>query len=127
MERNAAEGGSPAAAEGEVLTQLDILIRLYEGAIRFLDEAIAACEAGQVASFKERLGRGRRIIEEFRKTLDFERGGAVPSQLDDLYAFMLDSLAQAELTHEVPYIQRVVEQLRTLLEGWRGAKTAGIP
>ncbi|MBF0146010.1 MAG: flagellar export chaperone FliS [Magnetococcales bacterium] len=101
---------------------LDILIQLYEGCIKFLNQASEACENGRVDDFKDRLQRGQKIIEHFQNTLDYEKGGQVPNQLNDLYTYMLDSLIQSGLTHETDYIQRVVEQLEILLEGWRGAR-----
>lgn len=103
-------------------SQLEVLIQLYEGCIQFLEQAERACEDGRVAEFKHWMQRGRRIIEEFRKTLDFSQGGQVSAQLNDLYGFMLDSLTQAGLTHESEYIHRVIEQLNVLLEGWRGLR-----
>lgn len=103
-------------------TGLEILIQLYEGCINFLDEAILASEEGRVEDFDNRLMRGRRIVEHFQNTLDFEQGGPVPAQLNDLYTFMLDSLTQADLTHETRYIRQVTEQLEILLDGWRGAR-----
>lgn len=105
---------------GHVPSPLDVLIQLYEGAIDFLERAVEACDDGRVDEFKELLVRGRLIIEEFQKTLDFEKGGQVPAQLNDLYEFMLDSLTQADLTHDTQYIQRVIGHLSVLLEGWRG-------
>ena len=101
---------------------LDVLIQLYEGCIKFLGEASQACDDGRVEDFNDRLMRGRRIIEHFQNTLDFEQGGPVPNQLNDLYTFMLDSLTQADLTHETKYIEQVVSQLKTLLDDWCGAK-----
>ncbi|MBF0108999.1 MAG: flagellar export chaperone FliS [Magnetococcales bacterium] len=101
---------------------LDILIQLYEGCIGFLNQASEACENGRVDDFKDRLYRGQRIIEHFQNTLDYEQGGQVPNQLNDLYNFMLDNLTQSGLTHETDYIDQVVEQLEILLDGWRGAR-----
>ena len=109
------------AAE-HVPSGLEVLIQLYEGCINFLEEAAEACEDGRVEDFNDRLLRGRRIVEHFQSTLDFEQGGPVPNQLNDLYTFMLDSLTQADLTHETKYIHRVNEQLSILLDGWRGAQ-----
>lgn len=109
----------PPVAE-ENLSQLEVLIQLYEGSIQFLEQAAIACEDGRVAEFKHWMQRGRRIIEEFQRTLDFTQGGQVPAQLNDLYGYMLDSLTQAGLTHEAEFIHRVIEQLRILLDGWRG-------
>ncbi|MBF0447586.1 MAG: flagellar export chaperone FliS [Magnetococcales bacterium] len=111
-----------AQSSEPVPSGLDILIQLYEGCISFLGEAAEACEAGQVENFNDRLLRARRIIEHFQETLDFEQGGPVPNQLNDLYTFMLDALTQADLTHETKYIQQVTDQLVVLLDGWRGAQ-----
>ncbi|MBF0179855.1 MAG: flagellar export chaperone FliS [Magnetococcales bacterium] len=115
----------PPPVEEEGASQLDILIQLYEGCIHFLEEASQACDQGQVAEFKHWMQRGRRIIEEFQNTLDFTQGGQVPAQLNDLYQYMLDSLTQAGLTHDSLFIQRVIEQLRVLLEGWQGVRSSG--
>ncbi|MBF0624261.1 MAG: flagellar export chaperone FliS [Magnetococcales bacterium] len=104
------------------MTPLGMLIRLYEGAIDFLSQSEQALKEQRIDAFKERLERGARIIREFQRTLNFKTGGQVSAQLNDLYTFMLDSLKQAELTHEPLYIQRVTRQLNTLLDGWRGAQ-----
>ncbi|MBF0096593.1 MAG: flagellar export chaperone FliS [Magnetococcales bacterium] len=123
MEVSSQKAGALDAAD---LSPLEILIQLYEGAIRFLEQATEACEEGMVDEFKESLGRGQRIIEEFQRTLDFTQGSGVSNQLNDLYGFMLDNLAQAKLTHDVQYIQQVIKNLQILLDGWRGADTAQV-
>ncbi|MGN7611467.1 flagellar export chaperone FliS [Magnetococcales bacterium HHB-1] len=110
------------SAGEQPLNQLSLLIRLYEGAIRFLSEAASSCKEGEVENFKDKLSRGRRIIEEFQKTLDYKQGGQLTAQLNDLYDFMLNSLTQADLTHDPLYIERVILHLRTLLDGWQGAQ-----
>lgn len=99
----------------------DLLIMLYEGAIRFLERSISAKQEGRLGEHKTMLGKGRAIIEEFQNTLDMEVGGDLAYQLFELYAFMLDNLTQANLRNAVEPIQEVLEMLKTLLEGWRGA------
>ena len=97
----AGERGQEKGWQAEhVPSPLDVLIQLYEGAIDFLERSVEACEDGRVDEFKDLLQRGRLIIEEFQKTLDFTQGGQVPAQLNDLYEFMLESLSQADLTHD---------------------------
>lgn len=118
----AGERGQEKGWQAEhVPSPLDVLIQLYEGAIDFLERSVEACEDGRVDEFKDLLQRGRLIIEEFQKTLDFTQGGQVPAQLNDLYEFMLESLSQADLTHDTQYVQRVIGHLTVLLDGWRGA------
>jgi flagellar protein FliS len=102
---------------------LDLLIRLYEGAISFLEDAVTACENDRIDGFKNGLHRATLIITELRKTLNHEEGGQVPKQLDDLYAFMLDSLGQAKLTHDVNHVHQVVPHLKTLLDAWTDVRS----
>ena len=120
MDRAVREQEGEQAAE-PVLSPLEILIQLYEGAVQFLEQSVVACEAGQVEVFEEFLGRGRRIIEEFQRTLDFSQGGDVSTQLNALYEFMLENLAQAGATGVVQSVRWVVGSLKTLLAGWRNA------
>ncbi|MBF0188871.1 MAG: flagellar protein FliS [Magnetococcales bacterium] len=116
----------PAPAQSEqpegALSQMEVLIRLHVGAIDFLNKSMTACDEGNIDDFKGLLERSRKIIEEFQRTLDFKRGGQISTHLNSLYEFMLSSLSQAELTHDTLFIQRVVRQLETLLDGWRGAQ-----
>ncbi|MBF0589256.1 MAG: flagellar export chaperone FliS [Magnetococcales bacterium] len=122
MSQQSEPGVMAPPAMDEEPTPLEVLIQLYEGAIKFLGEASEACEDGRTDEFLPLLERGKRIIVAFQKTLDHEKGGQITARLNDLYTFMLDSLSQAELTHDVMYIDRVVEQLQVLLDGWQGAK-----
>lgn len=109
----------------EMASRGDILIMLYEGAIRFLEQSIQEFEGKKgfdyMARHKTLLRKGRAIIEEFQNTLDFDAGGEISFQLNDLYIFMLDSLTQANITRDISYIRRVINLLSTLLDGWRGA------
>ena len=99
----------------------DLLIMLYEGAIRFLEPSIAAKDEGNLGDHKLHLGKGRAIIEEFQNTLDMEVGGDLAYQLFELYAFMLDHLTKANLHMEMAPIREVIDMLTVLLEGWREA------
>ncbi|MEO5369281.1 MAG: flagellar export chaperone FliS [Magnetococcus sp. DMHC-1] len=99
----------------------DLLIMLYEGAIRFLELAIVEKEAKNLAEHKLNLRKGLAIISELQSTLDFQKGGEVAIKLFELYGFMLDYLTQANLTQDVSYIREVINQLSTLLDGWRVA------
>lgn len=99
----------------------DILIMLYEGAIRFLERSISEFEAGKLGDHKTYLSRGRAIVEEFQNTLDWENGGQITIQLNDLYTHILDGLTDANLKQDMAPIQNAIQILGTLLDGWRGA------
>lgn len=99
----------------------DLLILLYEGAIRFLDQSVVEKKAGNLSKHKSFLSRAIAIVTELQNTLDFEKGGDLAIQLFELYGFMLEYLTQANITQDCTYIERVRAQMVTLLEGWRVA------
>lgn len=99
----------------------DLLILLYEGAIRFLERSIDELQSGRLSDHKMNLRRGIAIIAELQNTLNFEKGGELAIQLFDLYGYMLDRLTQANLRKEAEYIREVIRHLNTLLDGWREA------
>ncbi len=99
----------------------DLLILLYEGAIRFLERAIKEKEAGRLSEHKMFLRRALAIITELQSTLNFEKGGELSVQLFELYGFMIHRITQANLSQNMEHVQIVIQNLNTLLEGWRDA------
>nr|CRH07718.1 putative flagellar protein FliS [Candidatus Magnetococcus massalia] len=108
------------AVAGPTQEQLGLLINLYEGAINFLTAAVDANMQEDMEAFRANLQKGRRIIQEFQRTLDFRHGGEVPNRLNSLYQYMLDSLNEADLSGSVAPVDHVIHHLRVLLEGWQG-------
>lgn len=109
-------------ARVDTTSREDILLLLYEGAIRFLNQSIRELEEnGNLGEHKRLLGRGRSIIEEFQNTLDFEKGLELSVNLFELYEYMLYALTQANLTRDMEHVRSAVRVLEILQEGWRGA------
>ncbi|MGN7611468.1 flagellar export chaperone FliS [Magnetococcales bacterium HHB-1] len=108
-------------SQTQTASREDLLILLYEGAIRFLERSIAEKENGNLSGHKEFLRKGIAIIAELQNTLDFQKGGDLSVELFKLYGFMLEYLTQANLTQDLAYVRKVIDQLGTLLEGWRVA------
>lgn len=99
----------------------DLLILLYEGAIRFLERSISEYEGKNLSEHKMYLRRGLAIISELQSTLNFDKGGELAMQLFDLYGFMIQQLTQANIKQEIPPIRVVITNMNTLLDGWRDA------
>ena len=76
-------------------TPEQILIMLYDGAIRFSRQAIMAGEQGNQVQKMERISKVMAIIVEFSNTLNHEVGGQIAADLDGLYQFMIRELTTA--------------------------------
>jgi flagellar secretion chaperone FliS len=108
-------------SQANTASREDLLILLYEGAIRFLERSMKEREENNLSEHKMYLRRGLAIIAELQSTLDFEKGGELSMQLFDLYGFMLERLTQANMSQDMSQIRTVIKNLEILLDGWRDA------
>lgn len=98
-----------------------ILIMLYDGAIRFTRQAILGIEEDRPSLKLEGVSRVMAIIAEFSNTLDREVGGEIAENLDGLYYFMMNELSEARTQNSVPKLRAVENILLDLREGFVGA------
>jgi flagellar secretion chaperone FliS len=98
-----------------------ILIMLYEGAIRFLTVAKAGLAENNLEKFNNNIIKTQRIITEFMTTLDMEIGGEMAQNLFKLYAYLHYRLVQANFKKDVSMIDEVQTHLRELKETWQTA------
>ena len=60
----------------ETASPTRLVVMLYDGAIRFLSQALAAMQAGQHAQQSVLIGKAQAIIAHLHDTLDAEAGRA---------------------------------------------------
>ncbi|MBU0665489.1 MAG: flagellar export chaperone FliS [Proteobacteria bacterium] len=99
-------------------TQEQILIMLYDGAIRFTRQAIMAGEQGNQAEKLGRISKTLAIITEFSNTLNHEIGGKIAADLDGLYQFMIRELNAARKDESGEKLKTVERLLVDLRETW---------
>ncbi len=101
-----------------------ILIRLYGGAIDFIQRALTAMENGDVANKGLYIIKAHDIISQFLASLDFEAGGDLARNLEGLYQYMLEQLMIANVNNNPKPLEVVISLLATLKEGWEEAVVA---
>lgn len=107
--------------ENAVTTQTpgQIVVLLYDGAVRFLQQAVAALEEKKYAEKGRKINKAIAILCELNSALDMEAGGEVAVNLRKLYLFMHETLLKANFQKDTRKIQSVIRMLETLAEGWR--------
>ncbi|MES2802862.1 MAG: flagellar export chaperone FliS [Bdellovibrionota bacterium] len=98
-----------------------ILLMLYEGAIKFTKLAIQAAEQKKVAERGQNLMRAYDIIMELQVSLDHKVGGDVAKQLDQLYTFVLDQYTKMNISGDVEAAKAALKVIENLYEGWKVA------
>lgn len=96
-----------------------IVVMLYEGAIRFLKEAKQATIENDFKTKGEKIGKTIDIITELNAVLDLKKGGEIASDLRRSYRFMLEYLTQASFKKDPEMMQQIIDQLETLHGAWK--------
>ena len=98
---------------------IKIVRLMFEGALRFLDRAAAVDANGADAERTRWLARADAIVNELRASLDHSYDPTVSQDLDRLYLFVQERIAQAIVSKDPTLIPGARTVLCTLLDGWK--------
>ncbi len=98
-----------------------VLIMLYEGAIRHIKRAMIAIDKQDRASKGVYIGKAHDIVMELINSLDHKIGGAVSQDLERLYNFMIEQLIKGNFENSKAPLELVIKNLETLLSAWKVA------
>ena len=98
-----------------------ILLTLYDAAIRFIRLAMQQIEEGNAAAKGITLGRAYAIIAEFIHALDHEKAPELCRNLESIYNFMLEQMADANLKMNAEPLEPVLTHLVDLRATWAEA------
>jgi flagellar protein FliS len=125
MSRLVARGiNSYRQTEVQSRTPLELVVMLYDGALRFTTEAREAIVRRDIRARQQNVSRALDIVSELQSTLDMESGGELAAELDRLYLFVRDRLVDASIKQDVKPVDDALRVLRTLREGWVGISNA---
>ena len=95
----------------------DLTLMLYEGAIKFCNIAIVACEKKDIEMAHNNIRKTDAIIEEFQLTLDHKY--PVAKDFDQVYTYLRQRLLQANLKKDPEILEEVLKHLRTMRDTWK--------
>ncbi len=107
----------------ETATPGQLVVLLYQGAVRFLSIASSAMDQGNIELSHTALLRAQEILLELRATLNPE-AGEVASSLSAIYDYMLGRLIEANLRKDPEPVREVLSYLQELLPAWETAARA---
>ena len=100
----------------------DLVVQLYDGALRFLRQAQKAAAAGDQPAVAKAVNRAHAIIGELDGCLDVEKGGEVAEKLQAIYTFLLRHLTAGLLEKNPKSIDEAIAILEPLREGFDAAR-----
>jgi flagellar secretion chaperone FliS len=105
----------------ETASKEQILLMLYQAAIKNCKKAIEAIDQKNVPKKGEYIGKMQDIVVELSNSLDFEVGGDVAKELASLYDYILYSSTQANIKMDKTHLEGTLKVLNTLYDGWAEA------
>ena len=98
-----------------------ILLMLYQAAIKNCKKAMIAIDEKKIAAKGEYIGKLQDIIMELNNSLDFEVGGKIAEELSSLYDYIIFASTQANIKIEKEPLEGCLSVLNTLYSGWSDA------
>jgi flagellar protein FliS len=95
----------------------NLVLMLYDGAIRFLKKAVTALDEKDIPSVNQNLIRAQDIIAELMAGINFD-AGEIARELYTLYEYMHYRLVQANLKKDKMAAVEITQMLGELREVW---------
>jgi flagellar secretion chaperone FliS len=107
----ALEGASP----------VELTIALYDGIVRFMNEAIEAVEQDDADRRRAAVKRAMDIVMHLQVTLDRKRGGAPAEALTEFYTAIFALMLQGSQANSREKFEQVIANVRNVREAWKQA------
>ena len=98
---------------------LELICLLYQHAIEAVRDARAHMASGEIAPRSQAITKAIGILGELNLSLDHGAGGAISSNLEQLYNYMMVRLAEANMRKQEAPLREVETLLSTLAEAWK--------
>jgi flagellar protein FliS len=97
---------------------LELVVMLYDGALRFLQQTVDAMQRGDLVAKRDSLSKAMAIVTELHGMLDLEQGGEVAASLDSLYTYMMERLTTANQQRDAAPVAEVMRLMSGLRDAW---------
>jgi flagellar secretion chaperone FliS len=115
--RNPALAYRQSSVQGS--TPLGRVVMLYDGAITFLNRALAAIEAGDIQKKTDHLKRALAIFAQLEGSLNFEQGGEVARTLKAFYSYARTQALKASLENSLEMLRALIQEFTEVRDAWQ--------
>lgn len=100
-------------------TKEELTLMLYDGALKFCNQAIVALENKDFVKTNELILKVENIVREFQITLDMKY--EISKQLNLIYDYLYSRLVSANISKDIEILEEVRDHLRGLRDTWKEA------
>lgn len=97
-----------------------VVLLLMKAAIDRMTFAKGAMIRVDIEKRTQQINKAVDIIGALKNSLDFESGGEISKNLDNLYGYILVQLTKANSENDPEIIEECISLISTIKEGWEG-------
>lgn len=98
---------------------VQLIQMLFDGLIESLSTARGHMERGAISEKSKALARAGRIVVGLQGALDFEKGGDIARNLNDLYAYVTRRLFHVNANNDLDALQEVYNLMSEIRTAWQ--------
>lgn len=103
----------------QMVPKTEQIVMLYEGAIRYVQQAKAGIEEGDIQQRYNGLTKACDILTGLQRCLDFDQGGEIAQLLYDYYAGIDMCLMTVHQNNDASMCDRCLGYLRQMRDAWK--------
>ncbi|MDD2997784.1 MAG: flagellar export chaperone FliS [Candidatus Riflebacteria bacterium] len=121
------QNGAYRKTQVETASPEALILMLYDGALRFMNQAEIAFEEKNLEQISNLLLRVQAIFAELMTALDKEQGGEIAVNLERLYVFFLEKLGEANVKKDIKPMLEIKPLIQNLRNTWEVAMQQNAP
>lgn len=98
---------------------VQLIQMLFDGLMESLATARGHIENGNIPGKAAALSRAGRIVVGLQGALDFERGGELAQNLNELYSYMTRRILQVSASNDLEVLAEVSSLVRDIAQAWQ--------
>lgn len=101
----------------------ELVLMLYDGAIKFCNIAVAAIEAKDVPKAHTNIVKAQKIIDHLRMTLNMSY--PVAQDFENIYSYLGQRLVEANVSKDPEILKEVCTYLHSVRDTWKEVMKTG--
>lgn len=97
---------------------IQLIQMLFNGLLDALTDAERHIKSGDIGKKSDAISRATKIIVALKGSLDFEKGGELARNLDDLYDYATRQLLKANLHNQDTLVHEIKSLMAEINSGW---------
>lgn len=112
-------GAGSTSSQVGVADRVELIQMLFDGLIDSLSTARGHIERQAIEEKSKSLTRASRILVGLQGALDFEQGGELASNLNELYGYAIRRLLHVNIHNDIEALNEIRSLMSEVREAWR--------